>query len=36
MQEIADTTWKKSQQQLAAAEAEMEASKQLREVLCEE
>ena len=36
MQELADTTWKESQQQLAAAEAEIEASRQLREVLCEE
>ena len=36
MQEIADATRKKGQQQLAAAEAEIEASKQLRQLLCEE
>ena len=36
MEEIADAKWKTGQEQLAAAEAEIEASKRLRQLLCEE
>ena len=36
MKEIADAKWNKGQEQLAAAEAEIEASKQLHQLLCEE